>query len=794
MVVMVDRKALAASLLQREVRPKPAPDQLSPPVAWMFGPEMIGALKRFLQYAAYKGEFDPHDWMSAEAITYDAPVDGAFWFDFVSDIGDGQRGMYATAAVLQDDLHIAGELPDRMTSQVGPTALPAMVTGPLPEGWSTLPRGRFLMIGGDTAYPLADQVNLDAHVRQPFTWAFRDLVAAGRATDDAGVPRQPADLFGIPGNHDYYDQLIGFNRVFRAPLTGDGEVGPGDRLPPLSLLGFTRRQAASYLSLRLPWGWQLWGLDPGARGVDYRQDWYFAHEPRPDKLVLVTPSPPIAFGRVIVERAVLEWQARLGLAAPYLGATPTILPDGKPAEDSARGADGAVVRALAPHECRLDLAGDMHHYARHGADGAYAAVISGAGGAFHHPSYNDFGEVPVQGIYPAPDQSRRAIARALFNPRTVFHGGIFNVLAFAVALVTCAASILPGTRALTDPLLALLGVTGERVWWSGPARTWATEPWSELTGAAWFTSALAISGICVLLALGYARWVSRTLRLPQDQWPAAMRFLRALPFDRILEERGYLPSWLLVIIAAALPALIGQVVPMPGAAVLLFQLLFITLVVGISGAVLLLAVRAGGEFARPRERRPYWFLGAWHALIQLTGPLVIVRIALASPLALAATILAWTALAVLGRAALMRAGRGPRNLGIALWIAHYPLMLAIVVALGDGAAIIPGSTAGWIGLLVLAGAIGSITACFEYGWYLAAASALGGHNNEAGAAARIERFRQFVRFRVEPDRLTGYVIAIDEPGATLAAISARVVDVFTIGPTTPRRPTGPSSP
>ena len=59
---------------------------------------------------------------------------------------------------------------------------------------------------------------------------------------------------------------------------------------------------------------------------------------------------------------------------------------------------------------------------------------------------------------------------------------------------------------------------------------------------------------------------------------------------------------------------------------------------------------------------------------------------------------------------------------------------------------------------------------------------MNGHNNEGGAASRIERYRQFVRFRVEPDRLTGYVIAIDEPATELAAIKPRVVDVFTIVP------------
>jgi hypothetical protein len=53
-----------------------------------------------------------------------------------------------------------------------------------------------------------------------------------------------------------------------------------------------------------------------------------------------------------------------------------------------------------------------------------------------------------------------------------------------------------------------------------------------------------------------------------------------------------------------------------------------------------------------------------------------------------------------------------------------------------------------------------------------------GHNNEAGGAARIERFKQFIRFRLTEDDLTGYVIAIDEPKTKGRLLAPRVIDVF----------------
>ena len=57
-------------------------------------------------------------------------------------------------------------------------------------------------------------------------------------------------------------------------------------------------------------------------------------------------------------------------------------------------------------------------------------------------------------------------------------------------------------------------------------------------------------------------------------------------------------------------------------------------------------------------------------------------------------------------------------------------------------------------------------------------------------AARVDRFRQFIRFRLTADALTGFVIAIDEPSADPTAIRPYVVDVFQIAPA-PATPTEP---
>jgi hypothetical protein len=68
--------------------------------------------------------------------------------------------------------------------------------------------------------------------------------------------------------------------------------------------------------------------------------------------------------------------------------------------------------------------------------------------------------------------------------------------------------------------------------------------------------------------------------------------------------------------------------------------------------------------------------------------------------------------------------------------------------------------------------------CVWFGWYLGVCFAFNGHNNEVGGACRIEEFKQFIRFRLTEDWLTGYVIAVDKPGMPGWGLNPKVVDIF----------------
>jgi hypothetical protein len=80
---------------------------------------------------------------------------------------------------------------------------------------------------------------------------------------------------------------------------------------------------------------------------------------------------------------------------------------------------------------------------------------------------------------------------------------------------------------------------------------------------------------------------------------------------------------------------------------------------------------------------------------------------------------------------------------------------------------------------------GAFLTCVWFGWYLASVLAWGGHNNEAGGAAHLDRYRHFIRFKLQADKLTGYVIGITQPEPEGKNLVPELVDVFEL---VPRRP------
>jgi hypothetical protein len=104
-----------------------------------------------------------------------------------------------------------------------------------------------------------------------------------------------------------------------------------------------------------------------------------------------------------------------------------------------------------------------------------------------------------------------------------------------------------------------------------------------------------------------------------------------------------------------------------------------------------------------------------------------------------------------------------------------PFLLSAPVATEARASEVSAST-------LAAAALGALMTCVWLGWYFAVSLAFNGHNDQAGAAARIEGYKQFMRIRIKQDELTAFVIAVDKPNTLGKKLEPRIVDVFQLKP------------
>jgi len=267
-----------------------------------------------------------------------------------------------------------------------------------------LGRGELLVFGGDTAYPVATAAEIHARVIVPFNRALSKV----RDLDPPGTRRV---ILGIPGNHDWYDGLDGFGRLFRRrfgehaleqeePTLAAGREtrlehvvqfvekfvvgGQVDKQKTLSLEGYVPVQQASYFALPLAPGIDWLAADRQLRHVDYRQRKFFAmwREQRfRQHLLVMLPDPVYAFQ-----------------------------------EPSHTGVESARALELdlknVPH---LVLSGDVHHYERLQVD-ASLHVTAGGGGAFLHPARLSAEGLPkASAQFPGPVATRALLWRVPFR-------------------------------------------------------------------------------------------------------------------------------------------------------------------------------------------------------------------------------------------------------------------------------------------------------------------------------------------------------------------------------------------
>lgn len=254
------------------------------------------------------------------------------WIDYVCDTGDGWNPVYAVAYA---------------------AAQPVLALADPAGGRHPTPRGDVLVFGGDQVYPAPSREEYQCRLVVPYERAFGDA-----------SPAEAPHIFAIPGNHDWYDGLSAFSRLFCSSIGGRW------------FAGWATRQSRSYFALKLPGGWWLLGSDGQLQSdLDTPQIEYFrdvaAHHMRPGDRVILCLSLPVwiyahkyrQLGRVFDETDLVY--LRDHVLAP-------------------RGVEAKVL-----------LAGDLHHYRRHEeaspAPGTAPVqkITAGGGGAFLHATHDE---------------------------------------------------------------------------------------------------------------------------------------------------------------------------------------------------------------------------------------------------------------------------------------------------------------------------------------------------------------------------------------------------------------------
>jgi hypothetical protein len=448
-------------------------------IRWYGISSLYGHFRSFISRAIAAEQVDSRDWMRAEppdvllanvlqtlggaetAPTLAEGLGRCVYVDFTADTGDDRDTSQAVGAMLSKTYEVEepnGEI-------------------------RSLPRGEILMLGGDVAYPVATADEIHRRLTQPWNDALRDARVRG--------PTRKRILFGVPGNHDWYDGLDGFGRLFRKsvnlPMRHErkerthrglfgasiakievglrrasrnrkvgavlrelhvdevsgvlriiGSVlrslkailqgGGKKRRRRLVLHGYVAAQEASYFSLPLAPGLELWGVDRQLGRMDFRQRSFFQkiRKKAPDaRIVFLASDPASAYGEPNAPGQSLLKACRLSLERDQL----------------------------------LYLTGDFHHYERRMFNRS-AHVIAGGGGAFLHGTrINESPSGPAAAEYP-PRAVSRALVRHVPWKLMIGHSGYLIHLAggLVAALISWSMQKSQFAFACTSACVSLLSV------------------------------------------------------------------------------------------------------------------------------------------------------------------------------------------------------------------------------------------------------------------------------------------------------------------------------------------------
>ncbi|MBL4772833.1 MAG: metallophosphoesterase [Alcanivoracaceae bacterium] len=244
-----------------------------------------------------------------------------FYFDFIADTGDGWDSTYTIASLLSRDYLLVND--DNKIKK--------------------LPRGDFLLMGGDEVYPGPSEAAYEARLIKPYQHAWdwlwlndTDNAAGTRNTGSFLKLKNQPDVYAIPGNHDWYDSLIAFRKVF-CSIFKTKHIGQ-----------WQAKQSRSYFALGLPHDWVILAFDFGLDQykLDGLQYHYFQNIVNnldsKNKLIILIAEPLWVYGGVQNKK----------LHQAY-----------KDIEDLIEGVFSN--KSQDPPKIYLNLSGDTHNYQRY---------------------------------------------------------------------------------------------------------------------------------------------------------------------------------------------------------------------------------------------------------------------------------------------------------------------------------------------------------------------------------------------------------------------------------------------
>lgn len=305
--------------------------------------------KREIEAALHESTIEEKE---ADQVNKEYSEKDEIWLDYISDTGDGFNSTYSVAHLVAQPF------------------LEVKINGVEKK----IERGKILVFGGDQIYPTPTMEMYENKFRIPFRAAFP-------YTEMKDHPH----LYAIPGNHDWYDGLNNFIKLFCQKRW----IG-----------NWITKQHRSYFALQLPHGHWIWATDIQLNSdIDKPQLDYFLHIAKNkmkdgDKVILFTAEPAWVYKQMYKGNKSFE---KLDyFTQVYI------------TEDKYNWV-GKKFKLVAT------ITGDLHHYSRYcDSNEDHQYITAGGGGAFMHLTHNlpkqlpklPYENISQQVIFPSEKQSK----------------------------------------------------------------------------------------------------------------------------------------------------------------------------------------------------------------------------------------------------------------------------------------------------------------------------------------------------------------------------------------------------